>query len=307
MRIGFCVPTLNAGRAWPKLLATVACSLPADCRRLVVDSESDDNTVELARKAGFEVIKIRRADFNHGGTRQLAVEHLSDCEVIVFLTQDALPVSPNSIHGLLSAFDDETVGAACGRQLPHVDARQIGAHARLFNYPDFSDVRDLSDVPRLGIKTAFISNSFAAYRRGALMAVGGFPSNVILSEDMVVAARMLLAGWRVAYCANAMVYHSHDYSYFQEFGRYFDIGVLHAHEKWLTEKFGKPQGEGRRFVLSELRYLVRRAPWLIPSAIARTGFKYLGYRLGLAHENLPRRWPRRLSMYKGYWDSQRYR
>ena len=42
------------------------------------------------------------------------------------------------------------------------------------------------------MKTAFNSNSFAAYRRKALKDVGGFPINTILSEDMYVTAKMLL-------------------------------------------------------------------------------------------------------------------
>jgi len=305
MRIGLCVPTLNAGAAWREWLKRAVRSLPANSRRLVVDSQSDDDTVAFAREAGFETIEIRRADFNHGGTRQLAVEHLSDCEIVVFLTQDALLVSQDSVRNLLTKFDNNGVGAAFGRQIPHASARPIGAHARVFNYPECSDVRELSDTLRLGIKTAFLSNSFAAYRVRALTAVGGFPCDVILGEDTVVAARMLTAGWKIAYSADATVQHSHDYTYLQEFCRYFDIGVFHSQEKWLLENFGKPHGEGRRFVISEIRYLMRHAPWLIPSAAVRTGLKYAGYRLGLAHERLPHQWHRRLSMHKGYWDRRR--
>ena len=83
------------------------------------------------------------------------------------------------------------------------------------------------------MKTAFNSNSFAAYRRKALKDVGGFPINTILSEDMYVTAKMLLKNWSVAYCADAKVYHSHNYTIWQEFKRYFDIGVFHAKEAWI--------------------------------------------------------------------------
>jgi rhamnosyltransferase len=271
---------------------------------LVVDSSSWDDTRLLAKDMGADVVSIPQSEFNHGGTRQLAAEILNDCDIIVYLTQDAMLSAPDVLQRIVSVFDDKAVGVAYGRQLPHQDAGPIAAHARLFNYPDRSHSCSIADAPRLGLKTAFTSNSFAAYRREALMAVGGFPSDVILSEDMVVAARMLLSGWKVAYCAEAMVYHSHDYTLLQEFRRYFDIGVLHAREAWLLEKFGKPEGEGKRFVLSELAYLRKRAPWLIPSAVVRTVLKYLGYRLGRFERYLPSIIKPTLSMHRNYWGNQ---
>ncbi len=270
---------------------------------LVIDSSSSDGGVELARQAGFLAHAIPVEQFNHGATRQLGVEMLAEAEILVFMTQDAVLAAPDALERLLACFADERVGAAYGRQLPHPGAGAIGAHARLFNYPARSEVKVVADAPRLGIKTAFISNSFAAYRRSALLEAGGFPGDVILSEDTYVAARMLLNGWKVAYCAEAQVFHSHDYSVAQEFQRYFDTGVFHGREPWIRKAFGQPGGEGMRFVRSELRYLARERPFMIPAALTRTLVKFAGYKLG----TLERRWPlwlkRRLSMQAGYWKS----
>ncbi|OGR40378.1 MAG: hypothetical protein A2051_05535 [Desulfovibrionales bacterium GWA2_65_9] len=228
---------------------------------------------------------------------------LEEAEFVVFLTQDAILATPYAINNLLAAFADPTVGAVCGRQLPHRDAGPIGAHARRFNYPDGGSVRSASDIPALGIKTAFLSNSFAAYRKSALISVGGFPQDVIFGEDMCVAARMILSGWKLAYCADAAVHHSHDYRMAQEFRRYFDIGVMHVREPWLLEKFGKPEGEGMRFVRSETAWLWQHAPQLIPSAWFRTLLKLAGYRLGKMEADLPVWMKRRLGMLHGYWNA----
>ena len=122
------------------------------------------------------------------------------------------------------------VGCASGRQLPHSDASLLASHARHFNYPNVSSIRDEKSISTLGLKAAFCSNSFAAYRVSALYECGGFPLNVILGEDMYVAAKMLLRGYKTAYVANATVYHSHNYSPIEEFKRYFDTGVYHARE-----------------------------------------------------------------------------
>jgi rhamnosyltransferase len=224
------------------------------------------------------------------------VEWTGDSEVVVFLTQDAVLSAPDSLEKLIASFVDPEVGAAYGRQLPRSGASLIAAHARLFNYPPVSRIKSIQDAPELGVKTFFISNSFAAYRRAALMEVGGFPHDTILAEDNIVSARMLLNGWKVAYVADAQVYHSHNYTLMQEFRRYFDIGAFHSHESWILERFGRAEGEGARFVRSELLFLWREGPTLIPSSVLRTAAKFIAYRLFAIAKFLPVRLKKRLSM-----------
>lgn len=220
---------------------------------LVIDSSSTDNTLRIAEQFGVKITKIPKENFNHGGTRNLGL-HLSTGDIVIFLTPDAILANPKSLENLIESFQDEKVGAAYGRQLPRPEAGPIEAHARLFNYPAVSRLKTIRDAPELGIKTAFFSNSFAAYRRSALTDVGLFPSNTIFGEDTIVAGKMFLAGWKIAYCAEAEVYHSHHHNHFKEFQRYFDIGVLHAQESWLQRSFGKAEGGSKRFVISEKGY-----------------------------------------------------
>lgn len=293
---------MNPGSNASVLLRSMAQQNCQPSETLVIDSESDDASDELFRAAGARVVVIPRAGFDHGGTRQMAVEMLPDIDIFVFLTQDAILAGKDDLESILACFRDEKVGAAYGRQLPRDQAGAIEAHARFYNYPGQSRVRSASDIPELGIKAAFFSNSFAAYRRSALQAAGGFPGKVILGEDMYVAARMLLQGWKIAYCAEAQVFHSHDYSMWDEFRRYFDIGVFHGRESWLRQVFGQPSGEGARFVRSEVAYLKKAHPFLIPGALLRNVLKLSGYRLGLLAVHLPLWLKRRLSLHRGYWN-----
>ncbi len=296
------IPTLDAGRHVDRMVAALKAQTLMPSRFLVIDSGSSDDTVARFGDAGAQIHPIPPSELDHGGTRQLAVDMLADAEFVIFLTQDAVPAHPEAFANLVRAFEDVRVGVAFGRQLPAPGARPIAAHARLFNYPGESYVRSLSDAPRYGVKTVFCSNSFAAYRRAALMEAGGFPSRLILSEDRMAAAAILAAGWTLHYVADARVYHSHDYTLTQEFRRYFDIGVLHATAEGLVERFGRPEGEGRRFVISELSYLLRKGPALIPLALVRTVSKYVAYRLGHIERHLPLGLKRRLSMNSRYWD-----
>src|SRR5690606_21821348 len=104
----------------------------------------------------------------------------------------------------------------------------------------------LADRNTLGLKAVFSSNSFAVYRLSVLRELGGFPERVILSEDMHLAARAVMAGHKLAYAAQAAVRHSHNYTPLQEFRRYFDIGVFHTEQAWIARTFGGAGGEGRR-------------------------------------------------------------
>jgi rhamnosyltransferase len=300
--IAVIIPTLNASSDWLRFTAPLLEAVRPE-QVLVLDSSSTDGTPDLATAAGFRVHSIARSDFNHGGTRQLGADLLPEASILVYLTQDAILAEPGAVAKLVDAFADPKVGAAYGRQLPRPGAGPIEAHARLFNYPPESVLRTFASREKSGVKTIFISNSFAAYRRTALMEAGGFPADVIFGEDTVTAARMLIKGWNIAYVAGACVYHSHDYTLMQEFKRYFDIGVLHAREFWILEMFGRAGGEGRRFLLSELRYILSSQRSLVLLAIIRNGMKLSAYKLGRMERYLSSGVKRKVSMNSAYWVS----
>ncbi len=303
MKVGLIIPTLNAGKNFRTLLEQIAVQ-DLTLKKLIVDSESTDETINLAEKFGFEVLTVQRKNFNHGATRQLAVKYLLEkfsIDAIIFLTQDVLLYDEKTLSTLVKIFDeDSTVGLTYGRQLPHKDATLEAKILRQFNYPAESQLKSLDDKKIYGIKTALNSNSFAAYRVDALKSVGGFPAQVILSEDMYVAAKMLLDGWKIFYNASAQVYHSHNYTAAQEFHRYFDIGVFHSRESWIRETFGSAEGAGKKFVLMKLKALWKENPLDCIGAICRDGAKFFGYRLGRLEKFLPKSFCKMLAMTKNY-------
>jgi len=300
-RIGLVIPTLNAGERWVECLKAINVQSVKPYRLLNIDSASTDETASLAQDAGFEVVRIERSQFNHGGTRQWAVEHLNDCEIILFLTQDAIPASSDTFAEIVKCFDDPAVAVAYGRQLPHPGATPIESHSREFNYGAVSIRKDAMAATSIGAKVFFCSNSFAAYRRSVLLALGGFRRDLILGEDMEFAARAIKAGHANMYCATAQVFHSHDYSLREVLRRYFDLGVFDEMNAWMREVFGSHGGEGARFVSSELRYVALRSPLEIPRSVLQTAAKLVGYRLGRIERLMPKIVRRKLSMQPGYW------
>lgn len=303
MNCGLIIPTLNAGKIFQTLLEQIdAQDLPL--KKLIVDSESTDETLSLAKNFGFEVLPVQRKNFNHGATRQFALEYLLEkfsIDAIIYLTQDVLLYDEKTLSTLVKIFDENaTVGLTYGRQLPHKGATLEAKILRQFNYPAESQLRSFDDRKIFGIKTALNSNSFAAYKVDALKKVGGFPANVILSEDMYVAAKMLLDGWKIFYNADAQVYHSHNYTAAQEFHRYFDIGVFHSRESWIRETFGSAEGAGKKFVLMKLKTLWQESPLDCLRAVCRDAAKFFGYRLGRLENCLPKCFCKLLSMHKNY-------
>ena len=303
MKVQIIIPIYCPDETFLCLLQMIKKQSLPDLPVLLIDSGKGISYAAEIKGMNVQVRTIDSRDFNHGGTRQWGMELCPEADVYVFLTQDAILVDEYSVENLVSVFDDGSIGCAYGRQLPHRGAGVFGTIARAFNYPAQSHIYSFEDRNQHGIKTAFISNSFAAYRKDAIEAVHGFPQNTILSEDMCIAAKMLLKGWRVAYVAEALVYHSHDYSVIQEFKRYFDIGVFHKRESWIQREFGKAEGEGKRFVITELRYILKHCPYRIFEMALRDGMKYLGYRLGLCESKLKNSWKKRLSMTARYWDA----
>lgn len=282
MIIKIVIPTYNAGENFKKLIDAMVHQqglVPADV--YIIDSSSTDNTAVLAQQAGFNVRTIPTQSFSHGGTRAEAVEAIK-AELLVFMTQDALPATHDAIIKLCSLLENNPrIGAAYGRQLPYKDTDVFGTHARLYNYGEQSFVTTLEDRKVRGIKAAFMSDSFGVYRRSVLLEIGNFTKSLHFGEDTVAAAKMLLAGYQTAYCAEAQVYHSHTYSCREEFKRYAATGKFHQQQPWLLAEFGKAEGEGVRFVLSEGRYLLAQNKWyLLPLMCLSTLCKYAGYMFG---------------------------
>ncbi len=304
--ISVIIPTRNAEPFLPALLERLRGQEGVgEMEILVVDSASDDNTCAIAADFGARVHGIALADFDHGATRTMAVQ-MSRGGIVVFLTQDALPVDEQGLARLVRPLrEEERVAAACGRQVPWPGASFFGAHLRQFNYGERSVIRSWQDRDRLGLKTVFISNSFAAYRRDALAEVGFFGQHHLFGEDACAVGRLLGKGYRVAYVAEAQVFHSHDYSVLQEFRRYFDVGAFHRQQQWLLQEFGTVRGEGGRYVRSQLRAIREQGRWdLLPSCLLRNLAKFAGYKLGLHHQWLPSGLLPRLSMNPGWWARQ---
>ena len=296
------IPAYHPGNEFGALIKRLEKQTVRIHRIIVMNTEESMWNTEWENLSDvMEVHHLTKAEFDHGGTRARAAE-LSDAEIMVFMTQDAMPADRELLSELLRAFEqDENIAAAYARQLPNAECSFVERYTRAFNYPDTSLVKTKADLNQYGIKTYFCSNVCAAYRKDIYQKQGGFVRRTIFNEDMIYAGGLIQAGYSIAYAAEAKVVHSHNYSAIQQFHRNFDLAVSQAQHPEVFE--GVPsEGEGIRMVKATAKYLIRsRQPLKIWNLIYQSGCKYIGYFLGKRYEKLPKWFVLKCTSSPKYW------
>ena len=274
---------------------------PMRPRVIVVNSSSEDGTVELAQKMGAETFIVPRSEFNHGATRELIRKHLGT-DIVVMVTPDAYPLHNQLVETLVAPIIDGNAAVSYARQIPHDGAEVLESFPRHFNYPMKSEIRSLNDLKQYGVYTFFCSNTCAAYSNKALDTVGGF-CPTLFGEDTMAVAKLLHQDYRIAYESKAVVKHSHKYNLKQEFCRHFDIGLVRKKQLKLLDVAGNDSARGMMFSKSLLAHLYTEAPWLIPYACLHLGAKWSGYQIGRCCVGAPIWLKRFFSSQDFYWNS----
>ncbi len=218
-----------------------------------------------------------------------------------------VPADEHALENLIRPFSDAAGGAPpTDGSCRNPDATLFAEHLRLFKYPAEPRVKGAEDKAVYGIETPFLSDSFSAYRKGALLEIGLFKHGIIFAEDVYAGAKLILAGYRIAYVPDAAVYHSHNHTMLEECRRYFDTGVFYRSEAWIGEAFGKNNNEAWRYLKSEFSYLRKRGnPLMMLEFVPRTALRVIGFGLGRWYRMLPKGLCRRLSAHPGWWGAVR--
>ena len=240
-------------------------------------------------------------EFDHGGTRDSAIQK-SNADIVVCMTQDALPVDEYLINELIRPLENEKIVVSYARQIPKKNCSLIECYTRRFNYPETSRIKSKKNISELGIKTYFCSNVCAAYNKKKYLELGGFEKRTIFSEDMIFAAGCIKNGYCVSYTAEAKVAHSHNYSGLQQFKRNFDLAVSQAQHPLIFQNI-RSESEGIRMVKDTAVFLLKsKKPWLLVSLIVQSGAKYMGYLMGKNYDRFPMWLVYRCTSNPRYWN-----
>jgi rhamnosyltransferase len=299
--VSIVIPTYQGGAHLPDTLAAIrAQEYPNTVEIVAVDSESTDNTRELLLTFGAQVIPITQQQFTHGYSRNLGVQHATG-EVIVFMSQDALPAGSQWLQTLVTPLADPTLGATYARQIARPNATPLEEYFHLALYPPESKRYRLTPDQHeaAALRDIFFSNVCSAARREICLKFP-FDLQIIMSEDQVFARALLKAGYATSYNAETVVIHSHPYDLQTLFRRNFDsayslIGVS-------SDGFWATAQQGIAYIAHETTYIIQQRRWLWLLAIPPYELmRIAGRLLGARADRLPKSWRRAFSLHRGYW------
>lgn len=279
--VSIIILTKNAGNRFEELMnAIYNQNFDGNFEIVVVDSGSTDNTIEIAEKYNARIFKIKPNEFHHSRTRNFGAEK-SYGKVLVYLTQDALPLDNNWLSNLLTPLNDRDVAVVYGRQIAYPNAKPMDKFFYSYFYPNCRKVLtkdDTKDLKKFYLDNVFISNVCSAIRRRVWEKIR-FNDKVFMSEDKDFALRVLRAGYKIIYEPKAAVYHSHNYTLVSLFKRRFKDGVAYSY----IASHGKDEfiSKGLRYFVEEIKFLVNNGyiKW-IPYALIYDFVYFLAFQLG---------------------------
>ena len=196
-------------------------------------TESTDNTEEILKENKLKYEVIKKKDFSHSLTREKAAMK-SKADIVVFITQDVVIESDTWLYNLVNPIIKGEAEATYSRQITKFN--NIEKYTRESNYPDKSRIKTKDDIPELGLKTFFSSDASAAIKTSVFKELKGYDGKDLpLSEDMYFSYKLIMAGYRLKYAADSVVYHSHNYKLKELYDRYKLTGKFFKENSYLDQ------------------------------------------------------------------------
>lgn len=240
-------------------------------------TESKDNTEQLLIKNKIKYKKIRKDEFSHSLTREKeALESNSD--ILVFVTQDIIIEDEFWLYNLIKDINDNDIVATYSRQLTKFD--NIEKYTRESNYPSYDIIKSKVDINRYGLKTFFFSDAASAISTKIFKKLNGYDGKKLpISEDMYIAYKIIMNGYKIKYCSNSIVYHSHDFTLKEIYERYKLTGKFFKENSYLDQYGTTGSGAGlAKYILK--RILQEKRIDLLFRYPFDMGARYIGMKVG---------------------------
>ena len=214
-------------------------------------TESKDNTEEYLKNNNIEYKKIKKSEFSHSLVREKeAMESVSD--VVAFVTQDVVIDDELWLYNLTKDIGKDNIVAAYSRQVTKYN--NIEKYTRESNYPAQSKVVSQDDISKLGLKTFFFSDASSAIDTSIFKKLNGYGGKKLpISEDMYIAYKIITNGYKIKYCAESVVHHSHDFTLKEVYDRYKLTGKFFKENSYLNNYGTNKSGGGLA------KYILKRA------------------------------------------------
>lgn len=295
INVSIIILTRNAGTGFETVMNGVFAQIYKSFETIIIDSGSTDNTLKIARKYPVRIIKIKPSEFGHGRTRSLGAKMASG-KIVVYLTQDAIPMDKFWLKELLNPLKKDSVAAVYGKQVPRKNENILD---KLFFLSLYGTKKIAWTAGSYTPGDNIFSDANSAIKK-ELLIKNPYKDDIIVSEDYEWAHRIMNQGYEVVYQPKAKVIHSHSYNIVSLFKRNFDIGVSYKHIPNFENNSSFIK-KGLDLLATEIKYLIRLNKYgLIPIAILRDGIRFIAINLGKSESLLPK------NIKKSYLSSQRW-
>jgi rhamnosyltransferase len=201
----------NEGWALRETLPALRAQDYINWELIVFDSGSNDGSVELIREVRPKhFVQLLPHEYNPSRVMNQGMA-LSQTDSAIFLNADATPQGPNWLRPLAAALQEPLTAAVFGRQIPRRDCAAVYAH----------DYERCFGPQRESAKWEHFFSMVSSGLRKDVWAQRGFLESMQYSEDDEYTRWCRSEGYRVVYCPDSVVMHSHNYTPRQAYKRSF--------------------------------------------------------------------------------------
>jgi rhamnosyltransferase len=265
---------------------------------MVIDSGSQDRTIEIVKRYPARLLQIAPGEFHHARTRNLGAR-ASAGQFLVFLSGDAIPADQGWLRALVRNFQDPGVAAVYGRQVAKPDAKP----ERVFFMQQRYGTQRLVKSARRNMAGKYLLYQFSNVNAAIPKAVWEqipFPEDINAYEDFSFATQVIQQGHVIVYEPEAAVFHSHNYRLLKSFQQYFDNGVVYQRRQvWEGQQGNRMRSDGLNYLREEMKYLIARGHGQrVPYVLCYEAARYLGVVLGRHERLLPQAFKQRASSHR---------
>lgn len=233
MKVEIICPLYNAENYIENLHDNILKQKNVDFSVRYLLTESTDQTESILKSKELNYNKIEKKDFSHSLTRELAARN-SEADIIVFISQDVEPSDENWLYYLVKDIIDGNVSAAYSRQITKFN--NLEKYTREKNYPKESKIVSKDDIESLGLKTFFFSDAASAIKKEVFEQLNYYDNKRLpINEDMYIAHKLITNGYKIKYCSDSIIYHSHNFKLKELYNRYKLTGQFFKENSYLDE------------------------------------------------------------------------
>lgn len=186
-------------------------------RLIVFDNESSDGSKDILKRYTDNIVNVPKGAYIPGRVLNDAMRR-TDGEFVVFVNSDCVAQDDRWLEELLAAFEDDSVAAVFGRQIPRPECQPLFA-------------KDTEDTFGDGSRQKYWKHCFSmatsAVRRSVWEEMP-FREDIQYSEDVDWTWRARQAGHRIVYARKSIAMHSHNYTLAQWRKRQYGEGKADA-------------------------------------------------------------------------------